>query len=106
VFKDALAQMRESGVAGFLLAFSLAWMADALAFCTGDPAHAARLFGAAEAQLRRAAMKPNPTMQLSPRNGRATVQTRLGREEFDRAWGEGYAMDAARVFAYALDEPA
>jgi predicted ATPase/transcriptional regulator with XRE-family HTH domain len=105
VFKDALAQMRDSGVAGYLLAFNLAWMADAIG-CTGEPVHAARLFGAAEAQLRRAAMKPNPTMKLSPRSGRAAAQTRLGREEFDRAWREGYAMDPARVFAYALDEPA
>jgi tetratricopeptide (TPR) repeat protein len=105
LFKDALAQMRYSGMAGYLLAFSLAWMADALA-CTGDLARAARLFGAAEAQLRRAAMKTNPTMQLSPRNGRAAAQTRLGREKFDRTWREGYAMDVARVFAFALDEPA
>jgi hypothetical protein len=97
--------MRDTGVAGYLLAFGLAWLADALAH-RGQPAHAARLFGAAEAQLRRVGMKPNPTMQLSPREGKRTAQAQLGLEAFARAWNEGYAMDTARVFAYTVDEPA
>ena len=72
VFKDALAQMRDSGLAGYLLGFCVAWMADALAR-TGEPAHAARLFGAAEALLRRAGVSLNPVMQLSPGDGALEV---------------------------------
>jgi len=103
VFREALAHMRESGVTGFLLAFCLAWMADALARI-GEPAHAARLFGAAEGQLRRVGMKPNPVMQVSPTDGKSALQRQLGPDAFERAWNQGYVMDTARVFAYTLDE--
>jgi len=105
LFKDALARMRDLRLGGFLFGFSLAWMADALAL-KGESEYAARLFGAAEAQLHRAGMRPNAVMKLSPRDGLGAAQGQLGPDAFARAWSEGHAMDVARVFAYALDEPA
>jgi hypothetical protein len=104
LFKDALARMRDLRLGGFLFGFSLAWMADALAL-NGESEHAARLFGAAEAQLHRAGMRPNAVMKLSPRDGLLAAQEQLGPDAFARAWSEGHAMDAVSVFAYALDEP-
>ena len=73
--------MRDTGVGGYLLAFGLAWLADAVAH-RGQPAHAAILFGAAEAQLRRKGVKPNPTMQLSPRDGSAWRRLNLNMTNF------------------------
>jgi predicted ATPase/DNA-binding XRE family transcriptional regulator len=104
VFEDALARMRATRMAGYLLGFGVAWMADAYAR-TGEPAHAARLFGAAEGQLRRANFRFNAVMQLSPGGGVSAAQAQLGQDAFAQAWSEGSAMDAASMYAYALDEP-
>jgi hypothetical protein len=103
VFKDALVQISDSGLSGHILGFTLAWKADSLAR-TGDSVHAARLFGAAEAQLRRAGVALNPILQLSPGGGVRAAQETLGPDEFARDWQAGYGMDLAQVFAYALDE--
>ena len=96
--------MRATRMAGYLLGFGVAWMADAYAR-TGELAHAARLFGAAEAQLRRAGFSFNAVMQLSPGGGASAAQAQLGQDAFTQAWSEGSAMDMASVYAYALDEP-
>jgi tetratricopeptide (TPR) repeat protein len=73
IFKAALAQLRATRMAGYLLGFGVAWLADAYAR-TGELTHAARLFGAADGQLRRAGFRFNAVMQLSPGNGVRTAQ--------------------------------
>jgi hypothetical protein len=103
MFKEALTQMRATRMAGYLLGFGVAWMADAYARM-GELARAARLFGAAEAQLRRAGFSFNAVMQLSPGGGVSAAQAQLGQDAFTQAWSDGHAMDVASVYAYALDE--
>jgi hypothetical protein len=66
--------MRATRMASYLLGFGVAWLGDAYAR-TGAMAHAARLFGAAEAQLRRAGFSFNAVMQLSP-GGRCVGRAR------------------------------
>jgi len=46
-----------------------------------------------------------PVMQMSPGGGVSAAQAQLGQDAFTQAWSEGSAMDAASVYAYALDEP-
>jgi hypothetical protein len=62
VFKDGLATLREAGLAGATLSYSLDWLAVALAR-TGDPLRAALLFGAAESQWRASGVIRRPDGQ-------------------------------------------
>ena len=105
LFEDALALMRDSRITGYHLGFCLAWLAAATAQ-TGDLVHAARLYGAAEAQLRRAGVRLYPVDQRAHDESERAVQAELGPDEFARAWQAGYAMDLASVFTSALNESA
>jgi hypothetical protein len=105
MFEDGMAAMRDARITGYNLGFCLAWMAEAVAQ-TGDLVRAARLYGAAEAQLRRAGVRLYPLDQEAHDECVLAAQAQLGPEQFARGWQAGYAMDVASVFAYVLDEPA
>jgi tetratricopeptide (TPR) repeat protein len=105
LFRAVLASMRESGLRGNLLGLCLEWTAAELGKL-GDPLRAAQLFGAGEAQLRRAGAKRIDFEEASHADEVRAVQDQLGQELFAQAWNEGRAMDIAQVFASALDETA
>jgi len=105
LFKEVLAGMRDSGLTGNLLGLCLEWMA-AERGKAGDSLRAARLFGAAEAQLRRAGAKRLHFEEASHADEVRALQVQLGQELFAHAWNEGRALESAQVFACALDEAA
>ena len=67
---------------------------------------AALLLGAAESQWRRSGARHFPIEESSHNDDVRAVRAACGHDRFARAWEEGRSMDMARVFAYALDEPA
>ena len=70
---------------------------------TGDPARAARLFGAADA-LREEFGSPNRADAFAEHEQvLSTIRYALGDAAFDEAWAEGRAMDTKQALAYALD---
>jgi hypothetical protein len=97
--------MRESGVAGHILANCLDCLATETARA-GDSTRAARLFGAAEAQWRRAGARRSPIDARSHEDAMHALIASLEEQEFMRAWDDGLAMSLAQVFASALDESA
>jgi tetratricopeptide (TPR) repeat protein len=102
-FSEALAIMRESGLAGNLLCLCLDWLAAELGRA-GDPLRAAQLFGAADAQWQRAGDRRFPFDEQAHALDLRAVQERLGAAEFGEAWARGRALSLAGVFALALAE--
>jgi non-specific serine/threonine protein kinase len=103
VFKDGLTTLRDVGLAGATLSYSLDWMAVALGR-TGDPLRAALLFGAAESQWRASGVIRRPDDVLAHDREVRVVEAQLTGVLFQRAWNEGLAMSASRAVALALDE--
>ena len=103
VLKEALAELRGSGMAGFTLCQALEWIAPLVA-TTGDPLRAARLFGAADALWPASgAIRYPPDEQAYERDVQA-VKDQLNEQIFEEALAEGRAMTAAQAIAYALRE--
>jgi hypothetical protein len=102
VFKEALVGMRDSGLTGWLFASCLDWLAAELGRA-GEPLRAARLFGAADAQWRRAGARRFPIEESLYDNDVRGVHVQLDEPEFARAWNEGRSMAVAQVFTSALD---
>jgi tetratricopeptide (TPR) repeat protein len=104
VFKDGLARLREAGLAGATLSYSLDWMAVALGR-TGDPLRAAVLFGAADSQWRASGVLRRPDDDLAHDREVRAVEAQLTEDSFQRAWNEGLVMSPSRAVSVALDEP-
>ncbi len=102
-YTDALLLMRESGLAGRMLAYCLDGIGVALTG-SGDHVRAAHLFGAADAYWRTIRAVPFPFQQLEHLTALGTVRTRVGNDRFTRAWNAGRAMEIEHVFALALGE--
>jgi tetratricopeptide (TPR) repeat protein len=103
LFKQALAEMRESGLGGFWLGYCLDWIAAHLA-TRGDATRAAQLLGAADRHWRAIRMSRPPLFQVEHDEEVRAVQAQLDAAAFERAWDEGRAMDSASVFAFTLDD--
>ena len=67
----------------------------------GDPAGAARLFGAAESFLQQSGALLDPDDLPEHDRNIASVRAALGDERFDAAWAEGQAMALDEAAAYA-----
>jgi predicted ATPase len=95
--------IRDSQLAGQSLADSLDWLAALEGVC-GDPLHAARLFGAAEAQWQASgAVRYAPDQPAYVRDV-ASLRAQLDEDEFAAAWTAGRTMTAQQAIAYALEE--
>jgi non-specific serine/threonine protein kinase len=105
LFKEAVTSMRESGLAGGILAYCLDWLAAELGR-TGNDLAAAQLFGAAEAQWRRAGGSRFPYYEASHQCDMRRVVARLTEDAFEQQWIVGRAMSVVDVFAYVLDNGA
>ena len=102
-FKDALVRMRDSGLAGWILASCLDWMAAELRRA-GDLLAAATLFGAADAQFRVSGVARLPIDVPAHERDLGDVRMKLGEEPFTQAWNEGRALDKTQLFAFVLGE--
>jgi len=102
LFREGLGLQRKLG-AKRLIAESLERIAGLAA--TGQPARAARLFGAAEA-LREAIGAPRPPVQRADyERARAKARTQLDATTFAAEWSAGQTMTLDQAAAYALDRP-
>ena len=72
------------------------------AAATGHYGHAARLFGAAEAQREIVGKRPGPADHASHDQWVAPARTALGGATFTAAWAEGRAMTVEQAIEYAL----
>jgi hypothetical protein len=70
----------------------------------GDPARAARLYGAAEALWTRVSIAPDPGSRAQVERHLAAARVRLDEAAWSAAWGEGRAMSSEQAIAYALEE--
>jgi non-specific serine/threonine protein kinase len=102
LFREALTRMRESGLAGPILAYCLDWLAAELGR-TGDDLGAAQLFGAAEAQWRRAGGPRFPYYEASYHRDVRAVAMRLDDDAFAQQWNVGRAMSVADVVSWCLE---
>jgi non-specific serine/threonine protein kinase len=73
------------------------------AAATGHYGHAARLFGAAEAQRETVGHRFEPVDQASHDQGVAPTRAALEDTAFAAAWGEGRAMTMEQAIEYALE---
>jgi non-specific serine/threonine protein kinase len=104
LFREALALMRDSGLAGYWLGHCLDWVAADLDRL-GNPQRAARVFGAADAHWRTIGVARSfPLSDLDHELEVQAVQAELGQDAFVAAWNEGRTMNLADVFRLALDE--
>jgi predicted ATPase len=88
-----------------LIAMSLEAFAK-VASATGQPAQAAKLFGAAEA-MREGTNVPIQTASRKDYDGNvAAVRSALGEDAFAAAWATGRAMTLDQAITYALEEQA
>ena len=104
LLQECLAAMRDSGMAGNLLGTCLDWLAVEVGR-SGQLERAALLFGAADAQMRRAGSRRLPFDAASIERAVDAVRAGLGEDAFSQAVDEGCGMDMAQVFACALDNP-
>lgn len=70
----------------------------------GRPQRAARLLGAANAQMETLGSDHHPADQGEIRLFLDTIRDRLGEKEFQEAWREGQRMTIQEAVAYALEE--
>ena len=103
LFQDALVGMRTCGLSGAILAYCLDWLAAEFGR-TGDPIRAAQLFGAAEAQWRRAGVPRFRNHAVAYARGARAVEAQLDEDTCARAWQAGRAMTVSDVFACVVDE--
>jgi hypothetical protein len=98
-----VAALREAGLAGATLSYSLDWMAVAQGRL-GDLLRAARLLGAAESQWRASGMMRSPADDLAHEREVRAIQAQLAGVAFECASHDGLAMTTSRAMAGALDE--
>jgi tetratricopeptide (TPR) repeat protein len=103
LFKEGFAVMREYGLAGVVLASALDWIAAEFSR-TADPVRAAGLFGAADAQWRRAGSPRFRYYVLSHERDVRATEAKLDPETFAHARSAGTTMKASAIFASILDE--
>jgi len=104
LLRETLHVAREAGDKN-IIQLALFGLASAVAL-EGEPARAARLWGASEA------MREAFDMQLSPmtrsfagyENNLTTARSQLGEVAFEEAWAEGKAMVQQKAAVYALSE--
>ena len=97
----AQARVRFGGHAG---ADSLEWLG-ALAGARGQPARAARLFGAAAALRRRAGVARYAPEEPAYARDVAAARAQVDAAAFAAAWAEGEALPLEQAVAAALEEP-
>ncbi len=85
------------------MANGLAQLAGAIALI-GQPARAARMFGAWQAVLERLGAFPQPADKPEHDRNIAAVRAQLDEETFQTAWAEGREMTLEQAVADALDE--
>jgi non-specific serine/threonine protein kinase len=104
--RESLVTLRESGLQS-ALPWGIALMLQAiarLAMAEGHPAHAARLWGAAEALREPLGAPLLPREQEEHDDGVAALREALGEAAFAAAWAEGRSMSMEQALAYALEE--
>jgi len=103
VLRQAFEVIRDSQLVGQSLTESLDWLA-AVASARGDPARAARLFGAAEMQWQAGGARRYAPDRPGYEQDVASVRAQLEERAFAVAWTEGRAMNAQQAITYSLDE--
>ena len=92
VLKEALAELRGSGMTGLTLAQALEWIAPLVA-TTGDPLRAARLFGAADASWRASGATRYPLDDQAYERDVQAVKDQLDDQHIRRSHGRGTSDD-------------
>jgi predicted ATPase/DNA-binding CsgD family transcriptional regulator len=102
LFKDALTRRLEVGHDRRGSITNILFLAGAIG-ATGDPERAARLFGAAAAQLEPIGVGLEPGDQPEYERDLAFVRSQLDAETFQICWSEGCIMAFEQVVALALE---
>jgi hypothetical protein len=100
-FKSAL-QIGQEICAEFLICLSLVGFAH-VAAAYEKPRRAARLWGAAEAQMEEIMQRLGPADQMTRDHFIALARQQCDQDTFDREWTAGRAMSLAEAAEYALE---